>query len=77
MKVEGCQSCFDSVPLEHVYTGQKIWPAYAAYGKDKTIEKNHEWIKNMETKAARNRRETTTISGAAFDAIISGQGIRR
>lgn len=74
---EGCSSCFDGAPREHVYTGKKIWHAYEAYGVNKTIEKNHEWIKKVGERAARSRRDTAHISEAAFKAIQTGEGIRR
>jgi hypothetical protein len=46
----------------HVRTNRKIWPAYEAYGKEKTIEKNNEWAEGLQRRAAQRRKETTTVS---------------
>lgn len=57
----GCASCIRVLagfekPDRNLYTGRKIWSGYAAYGVEKTIQKNHDWIEKVSERAARMRR---------------------
>lgn len=66
----GCHACILSFHPDAknvpVRTGRKIWHSYEVYGKEKTIEKNKDWIKGVEHRAARQRNETGCISEGAF-----------
>ena len=70
----GCHACIWSFRPEaknvNVRTGRKIWHAYEAYGKKKTIEKNKQWIAGVEQRAARQRNENACISEGAFNVLI-------
>lgn len=75
-KVEGCPACFEHVMERNVYSGRKIWTGHEAYGAKKTTQKNWDWIEKSKERAAKNRRETTYISGDAFDAITGKKPLR-
>lgn len=69
----GCSNCIWSFRPEaknsRVRTGRKIWHSYEVYGQEKTMEKNQEWIKGVEHRAALNRREVGCISEGAFKVL--------
>lgn len=64
----GCWACFDRAPLEHAYTGKKIWSGEAAYGVEKNKEKNYEYgqklIANAATQRRRNAYDDTLLKRA-------------
>jgi uncharacterized Zn finger protein (UPF0148 family) len=65
-----CPSCRPVLRADgHVYTGKKIWHAYQAYGKDKTIEKNQHWIEHLKERAAAQRKKVSHVSPATWKRL--------
>ena len=54
--MRGCPACFRHKARGHIHTGKKIWSGYEAYGVEKTIQKNHDWIEGVAARAAKMRR---------------------
>jgi hypothetical protein len=65
----GCPNCIRFI-RERVRTGKKFWHSYEVYGVEKTKQKNYDWFKHQQEKAAARRRENAVISEGAYNVLL-------
>ena len=70
-KIVGCPACFHHQMERRVFMNQQIWMGREAYGDKKLAQMNRDWIDGAAKRAAKQRKDTGCISGAAFDYLVS------